>query len=464
MPNVSGALYYDGNRTATVGTATGVIANVPIILQDSVGNILQTVLTDSTGHFMFTGVVAGNYMVSEAYDGVSGKCPPLSYVVLNSAADSIPPSATHLDCTVRNTWLETVNGGDITNINMMNGPVCYEPLVLDPNMVLHSTNLVTAADNGTFGLFNPGTVANTGAGTGAGHHPYPEIVSAFGYVEPNPNAVTPPDGSYTIQNIMNNAWSNSHPSTIAPAWWRIADHTTGNETGRMMVINGYTQGYVIGQATIVVDANTKYLTSYWILNLCRQATGYINPEFSVLITDQDDNVIYEHDFTDEIIPNPQCPKWQQIGTIFTTADDTTAITIQFISQGGAATGNDFVLDDVALNEVDVLELDITKEVSCSYATIGGVLYYGITITNPTDYLATQIILTDDLSENFDDVEFTLDGENWLPWTGSLDIDDLAPGESGDIIIRGKVKIGADIVNTATVQANFCTVVVEEEEV
>jgi len=454
MPIVSGTLYYDGNRTASAATATGVIPNVPIVLLDSSGVVLQTVLTNSGGHFEFQGVVAGSYMVSEAFDGVIGKCPPNSYVQLYSPG-VVPGSA--LDCTVRNTWLETVGAADITNINMLNGPVNIIPLVLDSNIVVDPANLVTAADNGTFGSFNPGTVANTGAGTYP-NHPYPQIQSMFSYVEPEitPTKVTPPDGSYTVQNIMNSSWSNSHPSTSAPSWWRVADHTTGNETGRMMVINGYTSGYIIGKTTVNINPNTDYLTSYWILNLCRQASGYVPPEFSVSIFGEDGStVIYQHDFTDQILPNTECPEWVQIGTIFNTGDNS-EITIEFISQGGPQTGNDYVLDDVALNKVETLKLDVTKE-ACGYATVGGVLKYLITITNPTEYIATGIVLNDDVSMWLENTEFTVDGETWLPWTGMLKVDDMLSGESGDIIIQGKIKQGTTdtIINKASVQVTFC---------
>lgn len=56
---------------------------------------------------------------------------------------------------------------------------------------------------------------------------------------PNPATYTPDDGEYTVQNIMNNAFSNN-----LGAWWRIADHTIGTETGRMMVVNGFNPGSV----------------------------------------------------------------------------------------------------------------------------------------------------------------------------------------------------------------------------
>ena len=96
-------------------------------------------------------------------------------------------------------------------------------------------NLITDADNGTFGEFTAGTPANTGAPS----EPYPGVTPDFTYVLPNPSQFTPLDGEYTVQNIMTDSMS----STIG-AWWRIADHTVGNETGRMMIVNGFNPGAV----------------------------------------------------------------------------------------------------------------------------------------------------------------------------------------------------------------------------
>ena len=480
MPTVSGRLQYDATRSSASATTNTGIANVAIVLQNTDNGMMAAVLTDNNGNFEFTDVPNGDYQLVESYGTPAtvvgtidwaasvvyadiingGTVPPLADENYTYVAVPIGSTITNLDCTMRNTRLLPGLASNLTGQDFLNGPVRITPMAIPANIILDPTNLVTAADNGTFGSFAAGSLANTGAGVyPANQGPYPEINSSFLYSQPDSSQVTPADGHYTVQNIINNAWSNTHPTTANPAWWRVADHTFGNEMGRMMVINGYTAGTLIGETTVNVLPNSTYLTSYWILNLCRQPSGYINPEFSVNILDDDGNIIFQHDFSDEIGVNVECPEWSQIGTIFNT-EDNTSVTVQFISQGGAATGNDYVLDDVALNLVEVLELDITKDVSCVYATVGGTIYYQISIANNTDYVATQVALTDVLAYNFNNVQFTLDGVNWQPWVGSLNIDDLQPGDSGDVIIRGTVRAGTtgSITNTATVECVFCPVV------
>ncbi len=58
---------------------------------------------------------------------------------------------------------------------------------------------------------------------------------------------------------------------------RIADHTVGNETGRMMIVNGFNPGAVFFRSLVLVQPNTNYLFTAWILNLFK-VTGYPNPE------------------------------------------------------------------------------------------------------------------------------------------------------------------------------------------
>ena len=43
--------------------------------------------------------------------------------------------------------------------------------------------------------------------------------------------------------------------------------------------------------TVAVQPNTNYLFTAWIMNLFK-VTGYPNPELSVRILDEDDNVLY----------------------------------------------------------------------------------------------------------------------------------------------------------------------------
>jgi len=108
------------------------------------------------------------------------------------------------------------------------------------------------------------------------------------------------------------------------------------------------------------------------------------------------------------------------------------------------------------------ELIITKEVSCGYATQSGTIYYQITVENPTEFWATNMTLRDNLSDLYkpESLSYSLDGmQTWMPWTGSIELDDLEPKSVGFLHLKGVVTTGAagTIENTAFVEnVLFCT--------
>ena len=106
-------------------------------------------------------------------------------------------------------------------------------------------------------------------------------------------------------------------------------------------------------------------------------------------------------------------------------------------------------------------LAVALQVNSSCATANGWLYYKVSIQNSTlDSWATQLLLNFDISDNFvsSSIAFTLDGTTWLPYSGTLNIDDLAPLASGDIVIKGQLKPNVSIGQisyNANVDVVFC---------
>ncbi|MCL2703099.1 MAG: cell surface protein [Defluviitaleaceae bacterium] len=396
MAVVSGRVIFDSARTAQWSDVMPGIAGVAVALQNIATNELLAVLTGTNGEYSFINVPNGNYRIVESY-GLSavpapgdfnnaaaapipdGVTPPISYVT------NPPTGSTNLDCTVPNTIFVTVSDNDLNDQNFLNGTVRYTPItaIMDSCATIDPENLLTDADDGTFGFFPAGTPANTGAPT----EPYPGFVPGFAYVLPDPAVDTPDDGEYTVQNIMNNSLANERG-----AWWRIADHTTGNETGRMMVINGYDPGTVFIHEEVNVLPNTNYLFSAWILNMFK-VTGYANPAFGVLITDDNGDVLYSHSLGAEIPVNMNTPEWKQIGTVFNSQDNT-HLTFEFLSQAPAAWGNDYALDDIALHEVDVPVFTPVKSVNPSRANVGDTVTYTVTLENTCQSPLTNVRFQD----------------------------------------------------------------------
>ena len=397
MATISGRVVFDRDRSATINAGDSGLANVPVVLQNTMTDMRLVVLTDNNGNYSFINVPNGSYRIVESYGtpgGVAtpgdfntavvgpipaGEDPPISF------APNPPSGSTNLDSLTPDTLLVTVSGFDLTNQNFLDGPVIYTPIenILDPCVSVSDINLINVADNGTFGSFPAGTPANTGAPV----EPYPGVTPDFTYVLPDPTDYTPFDGEYTVQNIMTNALSN----TIG-AWWRIADHTTGNETGRMMVVNGFNPGAVFFRDVVSIQPNTNYLFSSWILNLFK-VTGYPNPELGVRILDQNGNPIYSATLGVQIPVNTNAPEWKEIGTVINSRNNT-SLTVEFLSEGPAAIGNDYAIDDISLREIQIPEFTPVKTVSTPTANIGDIVTYTVTLTNTCTSPLTNVFFQD----------------------------------------------------------------------
>ena len=397
MATVSGRVIFDRDRSLTVsGSDTG-IAGIPIVLQNVATGLRLTVLTDVNGNYSFINVPNGDYRIVESYGLTGGVPSPGNFA--NATAGSIPPGVnppvsavtnpppgtTNLDSVTPDTLIVTVTGADLTNQNFFNGPVIYTPIeaLLDECAIISGENLINAADNGTFGTFPQGTPANTGAPT----EPYPGVTPDFTYVLPNPDRYTPFGGEYTVQNIMNNALSES-----IGAWWRIADHTEGNETGRMMVVNGSDPGAVFFRDTVTVQPNTNYLFTAWILNLFK-VTGYPNPELGVRILDPAGNVLYSATLGALIPVNTNAPEWKQIGTVINSRNNT-SLTVEFLSEGPEVIGNDYAIDDISFNEVLLREFIPVKTASTATASVGEIIDYTVTLTDLCANPLTNVFFRD----------------------------------------------------------------------
>jgi len=475
MINITGRVLFDRQRTMDVQGLKG-IDNVPVVLQSMIAPYQRlAVLTNNNGEYAFHKVPQGDYWIVEAYGETAIPSPgdfgealpaPKTNAVLPpiNFAPNPPTGATHLDCVTPSTLLVTVDSENLSEQNFFNGPVKYIPIetIMDSCAIVCPNNLLVDAEYGTMGSFAAGKDANTGVPS----EPYPENVPDFQYVLPLSHEVqtpgypkwfhAPEDGEYTVQNILNDDNSNR-----IGAWWRIADHTTGNETGRMMVVNGHIPGHAFFSEDVTVTPDQHYLFSAWIINLFK-SQGWADPKLGVKILDEKGKAIYSATLGALIPVNTDMPEWKQIGTVINSYDNT-KLTVKFLSEGEAAIGNDYAIDDISLNKITVPKFIPVKSIDRPVAFVGETVVYKVVLKNNCTLPLTNVIFLDKLPQGlvFVDGSVTVNGLDEPlanPETG-FPLPDLSGGD--EVVVQFKALAESEqhnpVINMAEMQYKYTPV-------
>lgn len=448
--NISGNVYFSPNNQPDQMTTARPIANVPVALQDRgdttvIGTYTNTgivALTNAIGVYTFTDVPPGDYRVVEAAGYTGTVSNPASWnniqgitVTPQDPAISLvpnPPSeATRLTSLSPNTVFVTVVDTDITGVNFTDAPIEDQALAIN-NYVTVGPNLITAADSGTFGRLPNGTPVQTSNPTGS--PPYNDFETTFNYVQYANRR--PVDGEYSISNTIVN--------TNFGTWFNVSDHATGDETGRMMVVNGSNPGQEIFATQITVKPNTEYVFSTWILNV-DSAPFEINPQLRATIIG--DEVIYNRLLTDTL-SRTSIPTWVQEGVRFNSGNNTT-LTVAFISEGGAAGGNDYLIDDISVYELEPAPVTTNqKTASRILANPDDTIDYEIVFTNTSTQTLTNARFYDQLTQGLTFVpgSFAVNGveTSITDLITGYNIGDIAP--DAVITINFRATVGADIRN------------------
>ncbi|MEG0872938.1 MAG: hypothetical protein RSE00_00800 [Clostridia bacterium] len=402
MPNVSGLVAYNNAHIPTPGIN---MPGIPVALFNTSTGMGSVAITDASGAYLFTNVPAGNYNIIESW-GTPGTLSPVNFSTTQSAMSQpaevepplsaltfAPPAlADALDAVTPNLIKIIVAGVDISNENFIDGPVGIKPLDFS-GVFLTGSNLITAADNGTMGSFAPGTAVMTTNPT----EPYPGVTPGFVYT----NNVAPSDGKYTVMNTRTT--SGFYP------WWGVSDHTTGIETGRFMVVNGANTGATIFTQNVPVTPNANYVLSAWILNLIMAYHDYVKPELALEVLAQDGSVLFFQNVNP--ISITELPVWYQNGFKFNVGNNNN-VTIKILSQGEAATGNDYAIDDVEMYRASTENLiSVQKNATPSIIYNGTDVTITVTVSNTSTINANNVFFKDILDPTlvFNSGSVTVDG-------------------------------------------------------
>ena len=426
MPNVTIALQIQGDKNIY-----GEVTETGIVVKTDINGRFTFINVPSNNSYRV--VEAGQYLGEISSTGDWNDSKEISITPIDPYISQVTnaPSDSNRICSIspNTVFIDTLTE-DIDNISFIDVFVNDIPLSLG-KYVITGSNLFTGADNGTFGNLPNGTPVQTSPAS----NPYSGFGESFQYVQYEHNPATqtsdpnlacqndepgelctcthggyptcpPYNGQYSLSNTIANSnfcgWSTG-------GWFNVSDHKSGDETSSMLIVNGAYPGEFIFKSDVTLKENTNYFFSAWICNIDLFPSAAL-PKLRVEITEEGSSTPI---FNDNLIGNfkvTKIPTWNQIGTMFNSGtsiidgknnlDTKTTITISFISEGAAATGNDFIIDDITLYEL--IESPITnlkKSVDKYVAKPGDILLYTITFENTSNTEITNLYFYDEIPAN-----------------------------------------------------------------
>lgn len=393
--NITGSVIFNINSQPNEASGNQPIKGVPVAIQVRGDTNIEgtfvgkgiVVLTNSDGNFAFRDIPKGSYRIVEAagYTGEISNSGNWNYSKSISVTPndpdiglitSPPREANRVNSLSPNTVYVNVSNSNISNVKFVDAPV--EDIYLElNNYVTIGNNLITAGNNGDFGMLPNGTPVDTSPIT----VPYSDFITTFKYVryvyfKPN-------DGEYSISNTITN--------TNFGTWFNVSDHTTGDESGRMMIVNGSNPNQSIFTTTVTVEPNTNYVFSTWVMNIDSEPTSVL-PELRVIVRSNTEFLFNQP--LSSTLRVTRIPTWRQVGATFNSGSNT-RLTVSFISEGGPAGGNDYLIDDIRLLQLQGAPVtNIQKSVDRIIASTGDTIRYTITFTNSSIQQLTNVIFRD----------------------------------------------------------------------
>ena len=151
----------------------------------------------------------------------------------------------------------------------------------------------------------------------------------------------PSDGSYTVVSSSAGCFNNT--------WHGLSeDHTPGDQTGYMMLVNAsYQPGDFYVDTVKGLCANTTYEFAAWIVNVLLPSAcdgAGIRPKLVFNIETTTGSILGTYSTND--IPASGSPDWKQYGLFFTTPVNTNDVVIRITNTAPGGCGNDLALDDI----------------------------------------------------------------------------------------------------------------------
>jgi len=155
----------------------------------------------------------------------------------------------------------------------------------------------------------------------------------------------PTDGHYSYASGTSNCFNDD--------WHTLADdHTAGDASGNMMLVNGAPNPGIFLKTTITgLKGGTLYEFGAWLMNLCKPSDKCpfpLLPNLSILLETETGTAIAQ--FTTGDLQRVVTPSWTQHQAYFTTPASITTLILTMSNNTPGGCGNDFALDDITFSE------------------------------------------------------------------------------------------------------------------
>lgn len=155
----------------------------------------------------------------------------------------------------------------------------------------------------------------------------------------------PSDGHYTYTSLTTNCFGGD--------WFTIEeDHTPGDVSGNMMLVNASPESGVFLETTINgFKGGTTYEFGVWLMNVCKitdKCPYPLLPNISIRLQTPAGNIVAKFGTGD--VERQQKPQWSQYRGVFTTPPSETALILIMMDNAPGGCGNDFAVDDITFRE------------------------------------------------------------------------------------------------------------------
>ncbi|MCL2369618.1 MAG: hypothetical protein FWC80_00060 [Firmicutes bacterium] len=462
MPNITGGVYYDPNRTKAALDSQR-LGNYVVILQNTQTLEYSAVMANANSPgYEFRSVPAGEYSIAvyKTFDGIIGsgdwtgeqgteaiKSIAPTYEELSS--DRTLPDGANATAFVGAATIKTMFGSDtLDSQNFFIAPASYRAAPVDISKKIGDINLVTDFDNGKF---VPQPIGFTDISPSA--MPYP-IGSAFAYTQLTAGMIQPEH--WTMVNKL-----STNPRCVGNEWWRVANHS-GDETSSMVLMrSGMNVDVPILRTTINVNPNTNYRFSFWAMRFEKFTPDAF--AFKMRAVDESDDIVAEA-ITDPLLLGTDFPIWTQYALDFNSGSNG----IINLSINIMNTNAFFAFDSIALNAVvdrpviinqsnvgldlcdtpvtiasnetvaEELKLSLKKYQSCPLYVVGMTMKYCVEVTNDSSVPLYDLRWSDLLDSKLTYVtgSFKVDGVDQTPTIIGQElsymIDTIASGQTIEI--------------------------------